>query len=96
MFDSYVAKFLISYGWPNSKWDSNLESRFNEGKHNSKGNFNFHMVCIRKIPIDGYGWQRILIKYCKFFFFWERIKYCKFRKKSILGIFFFLNIILGI
>ena len=51
--------------WFEAKTNGPLESRFHRGKHNSKGNFNFQMVCIRKIMINGYGWQRILSKYCK-------------------------------
>ena len=53
-----LAKFLIYNGRPNSKWDSNLKSRFNGGKHDLKGN-NFQKVCIRKFSSDGYGWQKI-------------------------------------
>ena len=41
------------------KWDSNLESRFNGGRRDWEGNFNFQKVCIGKISRDRYGWQRI-------------------------------------
>ena len=36
-----------------------MKLRFNWGRQDSKGNFNFQKVCIRKISKDGYDWQII-------------------------------------
>ena len=71
----YVAKFLICHGWPNSKWDSNLESRYNGEKQNSKGNINFQreMICLQhfynifttnpkwQVITSCYGWGKQVI-----------------------------------